>query len=157
MMTAEQRTKAFNAIDTSNNGTIGFGEWYAHFKGWADENSMSEAELEMMFAAYDEAGSSRGVDITEYNSFMDDVFGSTVSNDSADGRKASFDTIDKDGSGLINFIEWYKHFKGLLADTDMTRGELEMMFSAYDEGGSVRGVDLEEYTNFMNDVFGEAK
>lgn len=156
-MTAQDRTNAFNAIDKSKNGRIDFEEWYAHFKGWAEENNMSRDELKMVFNAYDEAGTSRGADFDEYNSFMDDIFGSIVSVSTVDERKASFDAIDKDGSGLITYVEWYKHFKGLANDTNMSKDELMSMFSVYDEGGTVRGVDFEEYTNFMNDIFGEVK
>ena len=51
MMTAQDRKNAFNAIDTSNNGTIGFEEWYAHFKGLLEETDMDEDQLGMMFSA----------------------------------------------------------------------------------------------------------
>ena len=40
---------------------------------------------------------------------------------------------------------------------NMLQKFLKVMFNTYDEGGTIRGVDLDEYTNFMNDVFGEAK
>ncbi|MFK7906209.1 MAG: EF-hand domain-containing protein [Chitinophagales bacterium] len=149
------REEAFAAIDKDGSGVINFKEWYKHFKALVKETNMDAQELEMMFHAYDEAGSSRGVDLAEYTSFMNDVFGEVVSTTSAGGREEAFAAIDKDGSGVINFKEWYKHFKALVKETNMDAQELEMMFHAYDEAGSSRGVDLAEYTSFMNDVFGE--
>jgi len=116
---------------------------------------MDVDELKMMFSAYDEAGSSRGVDLGEYTSFMNDVFGEAVSTTSTGGREEAFAAIDKSGNGVINFNEWHKHFKALVKETNMDADELKMMFNAYDEAGSSRGVDLAEYTSFMNDVFGE--
>lgn len=70
-------------------------------------------------------------------------------------RKKAFKTIDKDGSGIVEFKEWYKHFDSLLDSTNMNEQELLMMFQAYE--GDSKGVNYEEYTSFMNDVFGKAE
>jgi Ca2+-binding EF-hand superfamily protein len=88
---------------------------------------------------------------------MDDVFGPVVAIDTIDARTTAFQAIDKDGSGLVSYVEWYKHFRGLLSTTNMTKDEFMMMFNVYDERGNVPGLDIDEYNNFMNEVFGEVK
>ncbi len=155
MVSTTERIKAFNAIDKDGSGVINFKEWYKRFKRLLKKTNMEEAELAMMFNAYDEAGSSRGVDLAEYTSFMNDVFGAAIDTTSNTGRGESFHIIDKNGNGTINFKEWYSHFKKLTRKTNINKAELAMMFNAYDEAGSSRGVDLAEYTSFMNDVFGK--
>jgi len=68
-------------------------------------------------------------------------------------RKGAFNTIDKDNSGSISFGEWTAHFGELVKSTNMSMDEVGMMFSAYEADSP--GVNFEEYTSFMNDVFGK--
>ena len=149
---AEERKMAFDAIDINKNGAIHFKEWYQHFEGMLKGTNMDKKNLFTMFNAYDESGTSRGVDFAEYSSFMSDIFGPSLT--VAEERKMAFDSIDKNNNGAISFKEWYHHFGGMLLGTNMTKEELRVMFSAYDEAGTLRGVDFSEFTSFMNDVFG---
>ena len=68
-------------------------------------------------------------------------------------RKKAFAAIDKDNSGIISFDEWYNHFKDLPTAGDMTEDDLFAMFCAYDKTRSKEGIDLEEYIEFMRDVY----
>ncbi len=68
-------------------------------------------------------------------------------------RKKAFAAIDKDGSGIISFNEWYNHFKDLPTAGEMTEDELFSMFCAYDKTRSKVGIDLEEYIELMKDVY----
>ncbi|GEM_PF-2872086 len=79
-MTKAERKKAFALIDKNNNGTIEFKEWYKHFDALIRKKNatMTAEKLLGLYKAYDKDGSSKGIDFEEYNSFMDDVFGTAV-------------------------------------------------------------------------------
>ena len=167
---AAERSKAFSDIDIDSSGVIGFPEWYHHFKPLLKETNMEMDELRIMFSAYDADGS-KGIDVNEYTSLMNDVFGAVaegettttaaaapmqaVSVSGAAERSKAFSDIDIDSSGVIGFPEWYHHFKPLLKETNMEMDELRIMFRVYDADGS-KGLDVNEYTLLMNDVFGVA-
>lgn len=72
-------------------------------------------------------------------------------------RQKAFDAIDKDGSGIIEFKEWYKHFDALIRkkNATMTAEKLLALYKAYE--GDSKGIDFTEYSSFMDDVFGKAK
>ncbi|MEZ4886212.1 MAG: hypothetical protein R3E32_15865 [Chitinophagales bacterium] len=155
-MTPQERQSTFNAIDTNEDGRIGFLEWYKYFKKLVKETNMTKVQLNMIFQVY-VSDSSPEITFEDYNSFMDDIFSLTVSTVSSEGRKKSFQMIDVEGNGVINFIEWYRHFKRLLIETGITVNELRTMFSTYDEKGISGGLNFEKYSSFMNDVFGTIK
>lgn len=67
-------------------------------------------------------------------------------------RKKAFEAIDTDGSGIISFDEWLKHFEAEQTAGEMTEDELYWMFYAYDVGGK-EGLDINEYAAFMRDVY----
>lgn len=68
-------------------------------------------------------------------------------------RKKAFDAIDKDGSGLISFDEWYEYFNSHTPAGEMSEDELHCMFYAYDTAGDKEGIDINEYAAFMRDVY----
>ncbi|MFK7948789.1 MAG: hypothetical protein AB8G11_14445 [Saprospiraceae bacterium] len=69
-------------------------------------------------------------------------------------RQQSFNAIDKDGSGIIEFKEWYKHFDALIRkkNATMTAEKLMGLFKQYE--GDDKGINFEEYSQFMDDVLG---
>ncbi|MGB1243063.1 MAG: hypothetical protein ACPG49_11110 [Chitinophagales bacterium] len=68
-------------------------------------------------------------------------------------RQKAFDTIDKDGSGIIEFKEWYKHFDALIRkeNSTWTAETLLTLYKNYE--GDSKGINFEEYSAFMEDVF----
>lgn len=72
-------------------------------------------------------------------------------------RQQAFNKIDKDGSGIIEFREWYKHFDALMRQkgSTWTAEKLLNIYSKYE--GDSKGINFEEYCSFMDDVFGTIK
>jgi Ca2+-binding EF-hand superfamily protein len=67
-------------------------------------------------------------------------------------KQKAFDTIDVNGNGTIEFKEWYKHFKPLIRkkNATMTAEKLMDLFKQYQ--GDDKGINFEEYSQFMDDV-----
>ena len=72
------------------------------------------------------------------------------------GRRKVFQSIDKNGNGVIDFKEWYKHFDSLVRSGKKTEKELLDLYRKYDEEGSSKGIDFDEFNKFMDEVFGHA-
>lgn len=72
-------------------------------------------------------------------------------------RQKAFDKIDKDGSGVIEFKEWYKHFDALIRkkNSTWTAETLLALYKGYE--GNSKGINFEEYCSFMDEVFKAAK
>lgn len=72
-------------------------------------------------------------------------------------RKSAFDLIDKNGNGTIEFKEWYKHFDALIRkkNSTWTAEKLLNLYKSYE--GADKGINYEEYSAFMDDVYGKAK
>jgi len=71
-------------------------------------------------------------------------------------RQKAFETIDVNGNGTIEFKEWYKHFSALIrkGKSSLAMDKLLDLYKVY-EGGD-KGINFEEYSSFMDDVFGRA-
>ena len=76
---------------------------------------------------------------------------------SSTSREESFNAIDKDGSGIIEFKEWYKHFDALIRKkgSTWTAEKLLGLYKSFE--GDSKGIDFEEYCTFMDAVFGKTK
>lgn len=159
-MSIEKRREEFDVIDKDKSGIIEFKEWYKHFDALIrKENSTWTAEkLLKMYKEFE--GDTKGIDFEEYCTFMDEVFEKprAAARERAKERairKGAFQVIDKDGSGIIEFKEWYKHFDALIREKDSTwtAEKLLVMYQAYE--GDDKGINFEEYSTFMDDVFGK--
>ena len=153
------RKKSFAAIDKNGNGIIEFKEWYKHFDALirAEGSTWTAEKLLALYKSYE--GEDKGINLEEYSTFMDEVFGKVEkpkAKSAATDRKKSFDAIDKNGNGTIEFKEWYKHFDALIRaeGSTWTAEKLLALYKSYE--GEDKGINLEEYTAFMDDVFGKA-
>ncbi|MFK7904022.1 MAG: hypothetical protein AB8B69_02810 [Chitinophagales bacterium] len=72
-------------------------------------------------------------------------------------RQKAFDAIDTDGTGVIEFKEWYKHFDALIRkkNSTWTAEKLLNLYKGYE--GDDKGINFEEYCSFMDDVSGASK
>lgn len=110
-MPAEQLKElraAFDAIDTSNEGTITYDEFRAALK---DKHDYSHAELKQMFNALDENQSG----VINYTEFLSATLLTRKRHEDGSIR-AVFDKIDKDNTGLINREE----LKSIIVDQSTT-------------------------------------
>lgn len=74
----------------------------------------------------------------------------------AEERKKAFEAIDKDGSGIIEFKEFYKHFDALIRkkNSTWTAEKLLALYQKYE--GKKKGINYGEYSLMMYDILGEA-
>jgi Ca2+-binding EF-hand superfamily protein len=70
-------------------------------------------------------------------------------------KQALFNKIDKDGSGTIEFREWYKQFDALLRPEGSTWTEQKLLALYKKYQGDSAGVNFDEYCAFMKEVVGE--